>query len=254
MAHIIAISNQKGGVAKTATTIHLAGAFAERGKRVLVVDVDPQGNAGMGLGLRVFELEQSLFDVIMQEAILEDIIQNVAENIDIAPANLELTRAEPRLSGEYRREDRLRNALLPVAGRYDLILLDCPPSLGILNVNALSAAHSILIPVACEIYALVGVRLILDTVQSIQKSVNPDLNILGFVATRHDPRTTNSREILEEIQTKIGPHYKVFDTVIKEATKLKEAAVAGLPITSYSGNHSSAAAYQDLAKEILEAL
>ena len=254
MAKIIALSNQKGGVAKTATTIHLAGALAELGKRVLVVDIDPQGNAGLGLGMAVFKLQETMFDVVMQRMEITNIIQKVQDNIDIAPANLELSRAETLLTSEYRREDRLKNALQSVLDQYDIILIDCPPSLGVLNVNALSAANFVLIPVACEIYALMGVRLILETISAIQASVNPELQVLGIVATRHDARTINSREMLEEIQTKLASRYRVFKTVIKETAGLKEAPVAQLPITLYSHKHPSAEEYRRLTKEVLEVL
>lgn len=253
MGQIIALANQKGGTGKTTTTINLAGALAEHHKKILVVDIDPQGSLGIGFGLDVSRLETNVYDVMVDGKSLTDIVKPIRDNIDLAPANIQLSRAEPRLVGAYRREDRLKNALSSVLNHYDFILIDCPPSLGMLTINALAAANQVLVPMSCDYYSLVGVTLLLETIADIQVQVNPELTILGIVATRYDGRTKHAQEVLEEVRSKLGHRYRVFETVIRETVRLKETPVAGKTITEYSSSHSAALDYRNLAQEVLQA-
>jgi chromosome partitioning protein len=252
MTHTIAISNQKGGTSKTTTAINLGGALADLGKKILLVDADPQGSLGVGFGIDVSRLEKTIYDVMVQGVKLETILRPVRDSIDLAPANIYLSVAELQLAGEIRREDRLRNALTPVKDQYDFVLIDCPPSLGLLTINALSAADAVLIPMSCDYYSLVGVRLLLETIGRIQAQLNPQLKILGVLPTRFDRRTLHAKEVLDEAREKLAKQkIKVFDTIIRETVRLKEAPIAGKTITEYQSKHPAADDYRVLAQEVV---
>jgi chromosome partitioning protein len=252
MGNVIALANQKGGTGKTTTTINLAGALAEVGKKILAVDLDPQGSLGIGFGVDVSRLENNLYDVIVKGGRIREVIRAVREKIDLAPTNIQLSQAEPQLVGAYRREDRLKNAIMSIRDQYDFILIDCPPSLGMLTINALAATDYVLIPMSCDYYSLVGVTLLLQTIIDIQAQVNPHLEVLGIAATRYDGRTKHSQEVLEEVRNKLGRRYRVFEAVIRETVRLKETPITGQPITEYSSAHPAADDYRALAQEVLK--
>lgn len=251
MAHIIAFANQKGGTAKTTTVANLAGVLNERGKRVLLVDIDPQASLTIGFGVNVPELDETVYDVIVDDASLSDVIRPLRENVDLAPTNINLSVAELQLAGEMRREDRLKQALAPLQGRYDFILIDCPPSLGLLTLNALSAASHVLIPMSCDYYALVGVRLLLDTLRRVQERLNPSLRILGVLPTRYDGRTLHAQEVLHEVREKLDGQVPVFETVIRETVRFKEAPIRGQTITEYMSDHAAAQDFRAFTEEFL---
>jgi chromosome partitioning protein len=251
MSETIAFANQKGGTGKTTTVINLAGALAELGKRALVVDIDPQASLTIGFGIEPPDLERTIYDVMVEGHPIQTIIRQLREHIDIVPTNIYLSVAELKLAGEIRREDRLKNALAKVKNNYDYVLIDCPPSLGLLTINALAAADKVLIPMSCDFYSMVGVRLLLDTIHRIQDQLNPDLKILGILATRFDARTVHAKEVLQDTREKLGSHFKVFDAVIRESVRFKEAPIEGKTITEYSTNHPSAEDYRNFAKEFI---
>ncbi len=251
MAKIIAVANQKGGTAKTTTTLNLGAALAEKGRRVLLVDMDPQGSLAVGWGISdVYNLPKTIYQVLMGEATLRDIVVSVRLNLDVAPANIYLSAAEFQLINKHRREDKLKNAIQPVRDLYDYVLIDCPPSLGLLTVNALSAADQVLIPMSCDFYSMVGVTLLLDTIREIQVEVNPRLTVLGILATRFDTRTLHSREVLERTKNEVGKGLRVFESLIKESVRFKESPIVGQSILEYAGSNDGARAYRALAEEI----
>lgn len=251
MAYTIAFANQKGGTAKTTTVANLAGVLDERGKKVLLVDIDPQASLTIGFGVNVPQLDRSVYDVITGETPLQDVVRPLRQNVDLAPTNINLSVAELQLAGEMRREDRLKRALAPLQERYDFILIDCPPSLGLLTLNALSAASHVLIPMSCDYYALVGVRLLLDTLRRVQERLNPDLQILGVLPTRYDGRTLHAQEVLREVRDKLGGQVPVFDTVIRETVRFKEAPIRAQTITEYMSDHAAAQDFRDFTEEFL---
>lgn len=250
MSRCIAVANQKGGSGKTTTARSLGSALAERGKRVLLVDLDPQASLSEGCGLELHKLTQTTYQVLIGSAKLEDTIKPVENNVDIAPANIHLSAAELQLVNMNRREDKLRNALKPIREDYGFILIDCPPSFGLLTVNALSAADSVLIPMTCDYYTMLGVRLLLDTVREIKEEVNPSLRIEGLLPTRYDARTLHAREILDQTRDALGGDIKVFDTIVRESVRFKEAPITGRSILTYAGSSEGARAYRALAEEI----
>ena len=250
MSKIIAVANQKGGSGKTTTTRSLAGSLAELGKRVLMIDLDPQASLSEGCGLELYALEKTTYQVLLGTLRLAEVIVAVEPMVDLAPANIHLSAAELQLVNMNRREDKLRNALRPVREQYDYVLVDCPPSFGLLTVNALSAAHSVLIPMTCDYYTMLGVRLLLETVREIQAEVNPDLGVEGILPTRFDGRTLHSREILEQTRAGVGTQVRVFDVVVKESVRFKESPIRGQSILQYAGSSEGARAYRELAKEI----
>ncbi|MDP2935883.1 MAG: AAA family ATPase [Dehalococcoidia bacterium] len=251
MAKIIAVANQKGGTAKTTTTLNLGAALAEKGRRVLLIDMDPQGSLAVGWGISdVYNLPKTVYHVLMGEAALKETIISVRLNVDVAPANIYLSAAEFQLINKHRREDKLKNALQPVRDLYDYIMIDCPPSLGLLTVNALSASDQVLIPMSCDFYSMVGVTLLLDTIREIQVEVNPKLTVLGILATRYDARTLHSREVLERTKIEMGKGLRVFESLIKETVRFKESPVVGQSILEYAGNNDGARAYRALAEEV----
>jgi chromosome partitioning protein len=251
-ARIVALCNQKGGVGKTTTTINLGAAIAEYGRRVLLVDFDPQGALSVGLGrLDPRELDLTVYNLLMQRDVsVEDVLLKTdIDGLDLIPSNIDLSAAEVQLVGEVAREHMLGRALRPVIDDYDVVLIDCQPSLGLLTVNALTAAHGVIVPLECEFFALRGVALLMDTIQKVQERLNEDLVIDGFLGTMYDPRTLHAREVLATIIDGFGD--KVYGTVINRTVRFPDATVAGEPITRFDSSSAGANAYRELAKEVL---
>ncbi len=245
---ILAISNQKGGSAKTTTTLHVGAALAELGRRVLLIDMDPQGHLGEGLGLPASELEQEISAVLERQATLVDIIRPVRSCLDLAPSNIRLSYVEANLFTKHRREDRLKQAVEQL-GSYDDVLIDCPPSLGILTVNALSAADQVLIPMAADYYSMLGVGLLLTTIEEMRAEINPRLTVLGLLPTRVS-RTTNAREVIEHTREELSGRVRIFEPVIPETVKFREAAGLGQTIYEHAPDSQGAVAYRHIAKEL----
>lgn len=250
-ARIISMVNQKGGVGKTTSTINLGAALAECGRKVLLVDFDPQGALSAGFGTNPHELELTVYNVMMDRKVdINDVILPTdIENIDLLPANIDLSAAEVQLVNEVAREQVLASTLRKVQNEYDVILIDCQPSLGLLTVNALTASHGVIIPLICEFFALRAVALLVDSIEKVQDRLNPDLEITGVLATMFDARTIHSKEVLARIIDAFGD--KVFDTVIKRTVKFPDATVSAEPILSYASNHTGAQAYRQVARELI---
>ena len=247
---IIAIINQKGGVGKSTTAINLGAALGEMGKQVLLVDLDPQGNCSSGLGVEKSLIQQCIYDVLLNDIPLEEvIIPDIAEGLDIAPATINLAGAEVELVSEMARENRLKDAVGSMRGKYDFILIDCPPSLGLLTVNALVAADKLLIPIQCEFYALEGVTKLLESMKRVKSRLNPTLDIYGILLTMYDSRTTLSKQVVDEVREYFGR--LVFSTPIPRTVKLSEAPSFGQPITQYDPKGRGALSYIELAKEVI---
>ena len=250
MARIISVANQKGGVGKTTTTVNLGACLAQDGKKVLLIDSDAQGNATSGLGVRKPDVKQDIYDVLVNEvSIKETIIKTSRENLSIVPATLQLAGAEIELTSMMARESRLKSALAEVSDEYDFILVDCPPSLGHLTINAFTASDAILIPDQCEYYALEGLSQLLNTVRLVQKHFNPGLEIEGVLLTMYDARTNLGAEVVEEVRRYFQE--KVYDTIIPRNVRLSEAPSHGKPIIDYDPRSKGAEVYQALAKEVL---
>jgi chromosome partitioning protein len=249
-AAVVALCNQKGGVGKTTTTINLGAALAEYGRRVLLVDFDPQGALGAGVGIHPHTLEHTIYDVMMTgEVTAREVIRPTGvPGMDLLPANIDLSGAELLLVSEVGREQALARALRPVRDDYDVILIDCQPSLGLLTVNALTAAQWVIIPLECEYFSLRGVALLQDTIRKIQERTNPDLQLAGVLATMFD-RTVHAREVLARVVEAFGD--SAFHTVISRTVKFPETSVAGVPITVYAPTSAPAVAYRQLAREVL---
>jgi len=250
-ARVIAMCNQKGGVGKTTTTINLGAALAEYGRRVLVVDFDPQGAASVGLGVSPHELDRTVYNLLMErDASIHSVIRTTDNhNLDLLPANIDLSAAEVQLVGEVARETVLARALRPVLDEYDVVLVDCQPSLGLLTVNALTAAHGVLIPLECEFFALRGVALLVETIEKVRDRLNPRLEVDGILATMYDSRTLHAREVVARVHEAFGD--TLLQTVIGRTVKFPDATVAAEPITTYAPTHSGAAAYRQLARELV---
>ena len=250
-ARVIAMCNQKGGVGKTTTTINLGAALAEYGRRVLLVDFDPQGALSVGLGLPTHELDVTIYNLLLERGHdVREIIQGTkVPGLDLVPANIDLSAAEVQLVGEVAREQALARVLRPILDDYDVILIDCQPSLGLLTVNALTAAHGVLIPLECEFFAMRGVALLVETIEKITDRLNPRLQIDGILATMYDGRTLHSREVVASVVEHFGE--QVFHTVISRSVKFPDATLAAEPITSYDATHKGADAYRQLARELI---
>jgi len=250
MARIIAVANQKGGVGKTTTTVNLGASLAYVGKRVLLIDMDAQGNATSGLGVRKGEVDRDIYDVLINEVPLEDVIQSSSrENLYIAPATIQLAGAEVELTSLMARETRLKRAVESVEDQYDFILIDCPPSLGHLTINAFTASHSVLIPVQCEYYALEGLSQLLNTIRLVQKHFNKDLRVEVVLLTMLDARTNLGFEVVNEVKKYFRE--KVYGTIIPRNVRLSEAPSYGLSIIDYDLRSKGAEVYQELAKEVM---
>lgn len=251
MAQIISVANQKGGVGKTTTTVNLGACLASLGKQVLLVDMDAQGNATSGVGIRKPDVTKDIYDVLVNELpIAEATIATEHENLSIVPATLQLAGAEIELTSMMARESRLKSSLAEVNDQYDYILIDCPPSLGHLTINSFTASDSILIPVQCEYYALEGLSQLLNTVRLVQKHFNPELEIEGVLLTMYDARTNLGNEVVEEVRKYFRE--KVYDTVIPRNIRLSEAPSHGKPIIDYDPRSRGAEVYQALAKEVVD--
>lgn len=250
-ARVIAMCNQKGGVGKTTTTINLGAAFAEYGRKVLIVDFDPQGSATVGLGIQAHDLDQTIYNLLIDRSaqLSETILPTNIENLDIVPANIDLSAAEVQLVSEVARESILARALRPALDDYDIVLIDCQPSLGLLTVNALTAAHGVLVPLECEFFALRGAALLVETIEKVRDRLNPKLQMDGVLGTMYDPRTLHSKEVMTRLVEAFGDD--VLHTVIARTVKFPDSSVAAEPITSYAPKHAGAQAYRQLARELI---
>jgi chromosome partitioning protein len=249
LPRVLAVANQKGGVGKTTTTVNLAACLADLGYRVLVVDLDPQGNASTGLGINIRDLAMSMYDVLLHDASFDDCVEPTAvRNLFVAPANLDLAGAEIELVPAFSRELKLRAALAEAAGDYDFVFIDCPPSLGLLTVNGLAAATEVLVPIQCEYYALEGLGQLLRNVTLVQKNLNPELEVSVIVAVMYDARTKLAEQVVQEVRAHFGE--KVCRTVIPRTVRLSEAPSYGQPISAFDPTSRGAIAYRELAKEV----
>jgi chromosome partitioning protein len=251
-ARIAAVCNQKGGVGKTTTTINLGAALAELGRRVLLVDFDPQGALSVGLGIQPHELDATVYNLLMERGLTahDVIIRTRVAGMDLLPSNIDLSGAEVQLVHEVGREFVLGRALQPVVPDYDVILIDCQPSLGLLTVNALACADGVLVPLECEYFALRGVALLMETIDKVRSRISPKLAIDGLLATMYDSRTLHTREVLAGVVEGFGD--RVYHTVISRTVRFPDATVAGEPITRFDPACGGAHAYRELAKEVLE--
>ncbi len=250
-ARIIALCNQKGGVGKTTSTINLGAALAEFGRRVLLVDFDPQGALSVGLGVQPQQLERTAYNVLMERNVsVEDVaLKTGVAGMDLLPSNIDLSAAEVQLVNEVAREQTLARALSPVLPSYDYVLIDCQPSLGLLTVNALTAANGVIIPLECEFFSLRGVALLIDTIEKVRERLNPGLELEGILATMYDGRTLHGREVYTRVLEAFGDD--VFDTVISRTVRFPETTVAGEPITSWAPTSNGATSYRNLAREVI---
>lgn len=250
-ARVLAMVNQKGGVGKTTSTINLGAALAELGRKVLLVDFDPQGALSVGLGVNPLQLDQTVYNVLMERSVgVEDVmLKTGVAGLDLLPSNIDLSAAEVQLVTEVAREQVLAGALNAVRDEYDYVLIDCQPSLGLLTVNALTAARGVIIPLECEYFALRGVALLMQTIDKVRERLNPALEVEGILATMYDGRTIHGRQVLERLVSAFGE--TVFHTVINRTIRFPETTVAGEPITSYATNSTGATAYRQLARELI---
>lgn len=252
MGHVIALANQKGGVGKTTTSINLGACLAKLGQKVLLIDADAQGNATSGLGIRKADIKADVYDVLVNEVPMTDVIIHTSrKNLDIVPATIQLSGAEIELTSQMAREKRLADAVGPIRDSYDYILIDCPPSLGMLTINAFTACDTILIPVQSEYYALEGLSQLLNTIQLVQKHFNPNLKIEGVLLTMLDARTNLGNEVVEEVKRFFKD--KVYQTIIPRNVRLSEAPSHGMSIIDYDPSSRGAKEYMALAKEVLVA-
>jgi len=249
-ARIIAMCNQKGGVGKTTTAINLASALAGYGRKVLLVDFDPQGALSAGLGVVAHDIK-TIYDLMVEKDlnVEEVIVQTGVKNLDMIPANIDLSAAEVQLVNEVAREQILARILRPILGNYDVIIIDCQPSLGLLTVNALTAAHGVLIPLNCEFFALRGVALLIETIEKVRDRLNPAIKLDGILATMYDPRTLHAREVVERLYEAFGD--QVFDTIVNRTVKFPDATIAALPITEFAPTSDAAEYYRTVARELV---
>jgi chromosome partitioning protein len=250
-ARVFAVANQKGGVGKTTTTINLGAALAEYGRRVLLVDFDPQGALSVGFGVNPHNLDLTIYNLLMQRDVSLDevLFKTNVDGLHLLPANIDLSAAEIQLVNEVAREMALARLLRPAYKDYDYILIDCQPSLGLLAINALTCAHGVLVPLECEFFALRGLAMLTDTIGKVQDRLNPKLEIVGILGTMFDGRTTHAREVLDRVVQAFDE--RVFHTVIRRTVKFPETTVVGEPITTYAPSSQAATQYRDLAKEVL---
>jgi chromosome partitioning protein len=250
-ARVVAMCNQKGGVGKTTTAINLGAALAEYGRKVLLVDFDPQGSLSVGLGLNPHDMDLSVYNLLLEPGVrLEDVlVPTGVPGMDLLPSNIDLSAAEVQLVHEVAREQTLSRVLGPAVADYDIILIDCQPSLGLLTVNALTASDGVIVPLECEYFALRGVALLKTTIDKVQERLNPKLTIDGVLGTMYDGRTLHGREVMERLVQAWGD--TVFHTVIRRTVKFSDSTVAGEPITSYAGDSAGAESYRQLAREVL---
>ncbi len=251
-AKVIAMCNQKGGVGKTTSTINLGASLAEYGRRVLLVDLDPQGALSAGLGVPHYDLNHTVHNVLIEPRVSMDdvIVHTRVKGMDLAPSNIDLSAAEIQLVNEVGREQSLSRALHPVLDRYDYVLIDCQPSLGLLTVNGLACSDGVIIPTECEYFSLRGLALLTDTVAKVHDRLNPKLSISGILITRFDPRTVNAREVMARVLERFGD--LVFDTVITRTVRFPETSVAGEPITTWAPKSAGAEQYRALAREVID--
>lgn len=250
MGRIIAVANQKGGVGKTTTSINLSAALAAKGKKVLVVDTDPQGNTTSGFGVDKNNLENTIYELILEECTINDcIIQDVIPNVSVIPSNVNLAAAEIELIGVDRKEFILKNAVDYIVDKYDYIIIDCPPSLNMLTINSMTTANSVLVPIQCEYYALEGLSQLIHTVNLVKERLNPDLEMEGVIFTMYDSRTNLSMQVVENVKKNLTQY--IFTTLIPRNIRLAEAPSYGQPITIYDPKSAGAEAYMDLADELI---
>lgn len=251
MVKVIAIANQKGGVGKTTTAVNLAACLAAKERRVLLIDSDPQGNATSGFGFDKREIKQCIYDVLIDDVPMQDVIKHTVYNgLDIVPATIQLAGAEIELVSLMNREGRLKNALERVKHNYDYVIIDCPPSLGLLTINGLTAASSVMIPIQCEFYALEGVTMLMNTIQLVQRNLNPALKLEGVLMTMYDSRTNLSQEVVDEVSKYFKT--KMYETIIPRNVRLSEAPSHGQPVIDYDSKSKGAQVYTELADEVIE--
>jgi chromosome partitioning protein len=251
-AKVVAMCNQKGGVGKTTSTINLGAALTEYGRRVLLVDMDPQGALSAGLGVPHYELDKTIHNVLVEPRVsMDDVLLSTrVKHMDLVPSNIDLSAAEIQLVNEVGREHTLGRALHPVLDRYDYVLIDCQPSLGLLTVNGLACSDGVVIPTECEYFSLRGLALLTDTVDKVRDRLNPKLEISGILLTRYDRRAVNAREVMARVVERFGD--LVFDTVITRTVRFPETSVAGEPITTWAPKSAGAVAYRALAREVID--
>ncbi|MRS13242.1 MAG: ParA family protein [Actinobacteria bacterium] len=249
-AFVLAVVNQKGGVGKSTTSVNLAATLAELGQRVLLIDLDPQGNATSGFGLDKNQRQECVYDALLGDVPIEQLIEPVGvEGVFVVPSTIQLAGAEIELVSAFSREAKLKHVLAPVLGDFDMVIIDCPPSLGLLTINALTAATGVLIPVQCEYYALEGLTKLLESVRLVKTHLNPALEVFGVVMTMYDVRTKLSQQVVAEVRDFFGE--QVFDTLVPRSVRLSEAPSFGQPVTLYDPSGRGVEAYRQLAKEVI---
>ncbi|MBQ5735033.1 MAG: AAA family ATPase [Lachnospiraceae bacterium] len=251
MGRIIAIANQKGGVGKTTTSINLSACLAEAGKKVLTIDIDPQGNTTSGLGVERKDINNTVYEMLLEECTIEDcIIKNVIEKLDVVPSNVNLAGAEIDLIGIDNREFIMKKNVEKIKDKYDYIIIDCPPSLNMLTVNAMTTANTVLVPIQCEYYALEGLTQLMHTINLVKKKLNPELEIEGVVFTMYDARTNLSLQVVENVKNNLKQN--IYKTIIPRNIRLAEAPSHGMPINLYDSKSTGAESYRNLAKEVMK--